>query len=224
MSAAAREAFINQFLADTESILPGSQNTKISKDYLESLNDEQFESLVAAIESGTTIIPLYTPVLSNPKLTVERNLAVAEQWGVEFFQQVRLTDPTVPNVTLLTPKRYPILFLPIRRQAQTIAKKMSVPLDNNSIDDMTGQVTGDSKGSALTFPELQALNAQGLTECITEFMAVRGGNTEAYTRMDQAIVDLGSTTLTDSLADGTRPRATETLSTLLRSAHIQNNL
>lgn len=224
MSAAAREAFIKQFLDDTEAILPGSQNTKLSADYLRGLNDEQFEQLVVSIEKGDTIIPLYTPVLSNPKLTVERNLNVAKQWGVEFFQQCRLTDPTVPGVTLVTPLRYPILELPIRRQAQTIAEKMSVPLSNDSVDDLTGQVTGDSKGSALTFPELQALNAQGLTNSITEFMAIRGGNTEAYTRMDQAIINSGSATINDSLADGTRPRSTETLRTLLRSAHIENNL
>ncbi len=224
MSAKRREAFIKQFISDTEAILPGSQNSELVDKYLRGLNDEQFEALVVAIENDETVIPLYNPVLKNPKLTVSRNLEVAKAWGVELFQQCYLTDPTVPGVTLLTPKRYPILYLPIRRQAQTIAKKMSVPMSNQSVDDLTGQVTGDSKGSALTFPELQALNAQGLTNSITEFMAVRGGNTEAYTRMEQAIIGMGSTTLTDSLQDGTRPRATETLRTLLRSAHIENNL
>lgn len=224
MTAKRREAFIAQFISDTEAILPGSKNSEISEAYLRGLNDEQFEALVVNIEKDETVIPLYNPVLKNPKLTVSRNLEVAKAWGVEFFQQCYLTDPTVPSLTMLTPKRYPILYLPIRRQAQTIATKMSVPLSNQSVDDLTGQVTGDSKGSALTFPELQALNAQGLTNSITEFMAIRGGNIEAYTRMEQAIINMGSTSIDDSLQDGTRPRATETLRTLLRSAHIENNL
>lgn len=219
-----REAFINSLLKDLDSILPGHGNDKFYRNYLEGLSAAQFGQLVDSIEKDEFILPLFSPNLNKAKLSLERNLDLGKKWGHEFFQQLWLTDPLDPTTTYLTPKKYLILDLPMRRQAQTLAKKMSVPLDDTHIDDITGQASGASKGSSVSFPELQMLYAHGLDAAIVELIKVRGGDNEAYRRFDKAIVDTGAGTLTEATAGNTRVKSVETLSALLKGAHLGNTL
>lgn len=219
-----RKAFIDSLLKDFDSILPGHGNDKFYRDYLEGLSNAQFEQLVSAIESDEVILPLFAPNLGKAKLNIERNLSLGKKWGHEFFQQLWLTDPQDPSTTYLTPKKYLIIDLPMRRQAQTLSKKMSVPMDDTHMDDLTGQVTGDSKGSSVSFPELQMLYAHGLESTIVELIKVRGGDNEAYRQFDKAIVDTGAATLSEVTGGNTRVKSVKTLSALLKGAHLGNNL
>lgn len=219
-----RKAFVKTFLEGLGAILPGSDNTEFYKRYLEGLSDEAFETMVTMIENDQIVLPIWVPNLKDSKLDLDRNLKVALEWGHDFFQQLWLTDPKNPELTYLTPKKYPVIQLPMRRQAQTLEKKMSVPMHNDAIDDLTGQVVGESKGSGLTYPELQVLYSEGLEKTILEFIKLRGGDTDSYHQLDRKIVETGGATIDEISVPGSRAKATDTLSTLLKAAHLGNNL
>jgi hypothetical protein len=217
-----KQAFVKQFLNDLNELLPGTPCIAVYRAYFDSLNDASFKRLIERLEAGF-VLPLIVPNLKEPAISVERNLALGERWGHEFFQQLRLTDQATGK-EFITPLKYLVIEWPMRRQAQTLDKKSSIPLDNSQVDDLTDQMTGDSKGSRISLPELQVLNSEGLNATIAEMIKIRGGDPIALSVLERTIIEQGSVTLEQLTSLGTRPTATNTASALLKAMHIGNNL
>lgn len=217
-----KQAFVKQFLSDLNELLPGTPCIAVYQAYFDSLNEASFKRLIERLEAGF-VLPLIVPNLKEPALSVERNLKLGEKWGHEFFQQLRLTDQAT-GTEFITPLKYLVIEWPMRRQAQTLDKKSSIPLDNTQVDDLTDQMTGDSKGSRISLPELQVLNSEGLNATISEMIKIRGGDPVALSVLERTIIEQGSVTLDQLTALGTRPTATTTASALLKAMHIGNNL
>lgn len=217
-----RQKAMAEIIKYVEKIYPGGGNKEIYEETLGKLTDKEFDDYMSKLESGEETLFIVAPNLSKVRLSVERNLEVAKELGHNFFQKLWLTDPHSGTV-YLTPIPYLVVDLPLRRQAQTLSKKVSIPEHSNQVDDFTGQPTGDSQGSKISFPELQTLYAQGLDKTITELIKFRGGDEEAYRLMTNEAVNKGSVSM-DSIQTGTKVKSTETLSILLKSMHLDNNL
>lgn len=217
-----REAATAEIIKWVEELLPGGGNKELYEASLKKLTNAQFDEYMKKLENGEEVLSITAPNLSKHKLTVERNLKVAKKLGHNFFQRLWLTDPH-SGTAYLTPIPYLVVDLPLRRQAQTLNKKISIPKSSDTADVLTGQATGPSKGASISFPELQTLHAQGLDKSIEELIKYRGGDEEAYRAMNKELVERGSVSL-DSIQTNTRVKSTETLSTFLKAAHIQNNL
>lgn len=218
-----RQAATEELLKWIEKILPGSENTRLWKTRLEGMSNAEFEAFMTRLETGEEVVSMIVPNLDKKRLSVERNLKVAKELKHEFFERLWLTDPHTGE-TYLTPVKYLVVDLPLRRQVQSLFKKISIPEDNSHIDELTGQPTGPSKGSKLSFPEIQVLYAQGLNASITELIKYRGGDEEGFRAMNQAIVEQGGVTM-DSLKDiKSRTKSVDTTSILLKAMHLDNNL
>lgn len=226
---AAATAFILDNIAQIDS--NDKENVELIKNQLASLTDAQFESYMKRLAEVTPADPdrqqdclsYYAPNLGNTKITIENNLKLASKLGHKFFERLWLTDAQT-GVTYLTPNEYLVIDLPIRRQAQLLIKKASIPLDHKSVDELSGQVTGGSKGSKLSFPELQAQVSQGLDQTIIEEIKIRGGDEKAYQEFERQMVEKGSVSQSEILSMGTKVKTTETLATLLKGMHLDNNL
>lgn len=203
--------------------MPGSPNYDIVKQRLEAMTDAQFDAFMQRMRSGDEVLPLYQPNLSQYKLTVDGLFDVGQKLGHEFFHHVIMIDPTT-GLEFTTPEKYLVVDLMVRRQQQHLVKKISIPESNMHVDELTGQPTGPSKGSKMSAPEIQILYAQGLESTIEEFIKVRGGDNDAYRQIYRDIVSHGSARQESVRARGTRVRSTETLSVLLKSIHLQNNV
>lgn len=218
-----RKAATKELLKYIDKILPGGDNVKLYEEQLGKLTDAEFDAYMAKLESGEETLFLVAPNLAKNRLSVERNLEIAKELNHNFFERLWLTDPHT-GTTYLTPIPYLVVDLPLRRQAQLLNKKITIPDNNDHIDEMTGQPTGPSKGSKLSFPELQTLYAQGLDRTIEELIKFRGGDTEAFRQMNAEMINKGSVSLDALATNGTRVKSTETLSILLKSMHLDNNL
>jgi hypothetical protein len=117
-----------------------------------------------------------------------------------------------------------VVDLVLRRQAQLLVKKISIPEDNKSVDDFTGQPTGKSKGSKISYPETQILAALNLDNNLTELLKFRGGDVKGFDAMNNSISKTGGVSLASIEKLGTRVKSTETLHTLLTCMHIGNTL
>lgn len=212
-----------ELLKWVDMILPGSDNKKVWKDRLEAMSDKEFEAFMTRLENDEETISLIVPNLTENRLSVERNLDIAEKLGHNFFEKLWLTDPHTGE-TYLTPVKYLVVDLPLRRQVQSLFKKISIPDNNDHIDELTGQPTGPSKGSKVSFPEIQVLYAQGLNKSITELIKYRGGDEEGFRAMNRSIVDTGGVSLSTLEESPTRTKSVDTLSTLLKAMHLDNNL
>ncbi|WJJ55161.1 RNA polymerase beta subunit [Xanthomonas phage RTH11] len=219
----ARKAATAECLKWIEKMVPGGQAVKDMEAVLNALSDEQFDAYIDALDKDEEILSIAIPNLGTDKLEMERLLALGPELDHEFFEQLWLTDSKT-GVTYLTPEKYLILLLPLRRQQQMLSKKISIPDNNNHVDELTGQVTGASKGASLSGPEIQILRSQGLDRPILEAIKVRGGDEKAYRQITREIIETGGANIDSALAAGTRVKGTQTLSDLLLGMHLKNNL
>ena len=186
-----RKAAEEELLSCIEQILPGSENSRIYQDILKGMPDNEFDQWIADLESGARRLALIAPELVEPSLSVERNLDLAEKWGHKFYERVWM-DPQNGSPSYLSNEPYLVVDLPLKRQAQFLIKKISIPEDNRSIDTFTGQPTGKSKGSKISWPELQILAALGgFDETIAEFFKFRGGDLQGFNAMNNMIANNG---------------------------------
>lgn len=229
-----RQKIIDHLKDRLNDMIPNTPMIGLYEKTINAMTDEQLEAWIQALENGSQDFPdlskpsdtisLIVPNLDkNNRLNITRNLALAEKMGHEFFEQVWLTNEATGQVTL-TNRKYLCMDIPIRRQAQTLDLKISVADDDNVIDDLTGQVTGDSKGSSISYPEVQMLDAQGLSATLNELLRARGGDTEAWRLMKSNIIKYGQFSQEELDTLDSRAKVNETFSKILKAMHIRNNL
>lgn len=204
--------------------LPGSPNKELLAASFKRMDDAQFAQWIDNLESGKEYVTLYAPNLAKVTLSIERNYKVAEALGFELFQQLRLTDQSTGQV-YLTPNKHLIGMLPLRRQVQMLAKKMSIPGSNHVVDERSGQASGDSKGSRLSGPEIQVNVSKGLKTSVLELVKFRGGDAEAYNQMNRQILETGEASLDSIMAESPSiVKSNKTLSVYLSTMMLRNNL
>lgn len=206
-----------------EELFPGSGNAmQIGKD-LEALSDEEFDGIMEGIRQGKPMISATLPNLTSPIYDNAHLKAVAKRWGVEFFQYLEMEDPETKKV-FTTPVRYMVIREGVIRLQQMIEDKQSIPDDNTHVDDLTGQVTGPSKGSRISFPELNNIESLGGNTLIRELISVRGGDEGANQKLETDISLTGEGTVANAKEWGTGVTATKNFATLLRTAHLDTTL
>ena len=218
-----RKAFIDTACKWVNEIIPGSEYVKVLRAQLEGLSDKAFEAYVRHLEATGDCIPIIVPNLSKDRIDIKRNLEVGKRLGYNFFQHLILTDP-ISGLTYKTPIKYLMLQLPFRRQQQMLEEKSSIPDTNRRVDDLTGQPTGPSKGSSMTYPEVQVLRSQGALRALEEMIKYRGGDTKGFQAMNRQIMDSGGVSLDQLRKTPTMVKSTETLHTYLTAMHLDNNL
>ena len=188
---------------------------------LDHMTDKEFDQWMNYVKEGKWKIHILAPNLVV-KLTSANNLKAADKIKCKLFHKLWMKDASTGR-EYLTDNEYLILNLPIRRQQQFLDEKMSVPDNDRQIDGMTGQVTGDSKSSSVTNPEIQILAFRGLDATLEEFVNVRGGNIAAYSDFKRQAEETGEIKL-NSLDPNTRSRVAVVGQVLLRSMMIDNNI
>lgn len=213
----AAEAYILKFLKDIE---PTGYNVKIYEEMLPKMSNKDFDDWMKGMRDGTKQLVIYKPLYKAEGITLQNNLDIAPKYGVEFFEHLNISnDPDMPDHK--TPIKYLVVDLPYRRQSQTLFKKISVPPDNKSIDELTFQPTGASKGAKVSYPELQVLVGMGLDKTIEELTQYRGGDKggfQAYNAMFNKYGSANSETLKNYK---TGVESTKALKIYLMSAHIR---
>jgi len=217
---AAAQAFILKYI---NKILPGSENTSIYESLFASMDDKAFVEFMDDLETGKKTLAIIAPNFGKQSLSTERNLAIAKEIGHQFFQRIWIEgDEDTP--TYLTPIPYLVIDLPLRRQAQLLVKKISIPEDNKSVDDFTGQPTGKSKGARVSYPEVQVLAAMGLDNSLVELLKYRGGDVKGFDAMNDAISKQGGVSMKAIEKFTSGVESTRILKSYLTSMHIRSTL
>lgn len=218
-----RQAATAEIIKWIDMLLPGSPNAALYTKRLAAMSDAQFDTFMSQLEDGSQILSLIAPNLSEHKLTIERNFAVAKELGHEFFERLYLTDAKTGE-TYLTPVKYLVVDLPLRRQQQLLIKKISIPSDNQHVDELTGQPSGPSAGSRASYPEIHVLDAQGFSRSIEELIKFRGGDTKARQALDRQIIETGGASQDAIKRIPTRVKSTVTLRVFLNGMLLDTNL
>lgn len=206
------------------SMLDGyNDSVKETERMMGNLTDVEFDKYMVALRDGTDYLQYLMPTMGTVNLSSSKNIKVAKKLNIKLFHRLWLTDASTGD-TYLTPKEYLVIDIPFRRQQQHLKKKISIPNSNKRVDELTGQVTGSSKGSSLSASEMQILYSQGMNESIRELFKFRGGDETAHRNLMRNIINNNDPSMNNADDGVSRPKSTETIGILLRAAHIDNNV
>lgn len=216
----AAEDFILKYI---KKIIPNSDNVKTYQKLFSEMNDKEFHTFMNDLETEVKFLPIIMPNFANTGLTVENNLNIGKELGHEFFQKIWIEGKD-DNPTYLTPIKNLVIDLPLRRASQMLIKKISIPPDNKTVDSMTGQPTGESKGAKISYPELQICSSMGLSKSMEELMKYRGGDIKGHAALNNMINKFGSANQKTLSVFASGVESTKTLKTYLTAAHLKNTL
>lgn len=217
-----RAAAQEQCIADiTEICNDGGKNASLYQTMFSQMSDNEFDQFINSIDHEDAYLCAIEPVMSGGKIDSVRNVQIGKKWGHEFYQRINV--PAIGDTpSYLTPIKYMVLDMPIRRQAQLLVKKISVPSHNRSVDDMTGQPTGDSKGSKISFPEIQVLSARENDDSCEELLKFRGGAEKAFRMMNAQAERTGSVSMTALRPYADNVKSSHSMYVYLTGMHLQN--
>lgn len=211
------EDFILRYI---EKIVPGGQNIAIYKKLFAEMDDQQFEQYMYDLEHGKKWLVVFSPNFAGPGISVENNLNVADELGHNFYQRLWIGKKgNTPEY--LTPIPYLVVDLPLRRASQVLTKKISIPEHNRTVDKLTGQPTGDSRGSKISYPELQVAAAMNLDNCMLELMKYRGGDKKGGDALKAMIGKYGTANLKTLSNFASGVESGKTLKTFLTCMHLR---
>jgi len=219
----ARKATEELILKHIKSITRSDTNSERYANYVfKNMTDEDFDKFISDLENNRVTLSIVIPTDEEKLISVENNFKIAKELGVSFYQQLRVgaTDD-IPEY--VTPNEALVIKLPIRRAAQTVAKKASIPDDSSKIDMLTGQVTGASRSAKLTLPEIQILNGYGCKDSTIELMKTRGGDLgelNAFVNLAYRNGDVSQSILRNYQ---TGVVSTKTVKSFFLAAHIKSN-
>lgn len=217
LNKASREKAEKELYKYVTEIDPSGINTGLLKKHVPKLTDEQFLKMC---DDG---IPLYQPLEGKTKITTTNNIRVASMLGVELEDYIWLPEPKT-GLVQRTIYKHVVLTLPWRRQTQIIDKKISVAKNDKIRDKITGQVTGPSKASGISFQEGYVMYSQGETTSLREFIHARGGNDKLNRAFYQSIRNTGRGRIDIPGAELTASKTAKTWGHIWRSMHIGNNI
>lgn len=213
--------FILKFVAEVTA--NDADNIRITTDYLTKMSDKEFEEFIGRLDKGEEHITFFAPNFKPNVLNVKRNLNLAKKYGHKFFERLWI-EGRDDQPSYLTPIPYPVMFLPYRRASQTLAKKISVPDHSKVIDSFTGQVTGESKGARLSYPELQLSMAVRMEKTMEEMMKFRGGDISGLNAFNRMMSNTGRVNLSAVSNFSSGVESTKTLHSILTGMCLKNNL
>lgn len=214
------EDFILKYVNE---LAPGNENVGIYQKLFEGMDDEAFEEYMTGIERGDKFVVFISPNFSQHALSVERNLLIAEELGHSFFQKLWVGQQG-DTPAYLTPVEYLVMDEPMRRASQLLIKKIRVPEHNKQVDLLSKQPTGESRGSRVSWPELQVLSTMDLDDALIELIKFRGGDERGYRALTGSISRYGkaSIQMLNNYASGVE--STKTLKTVFTAMHLKSTL
>lgn len=213
------EAYVLEFMG---AITEGGGNKIIYQRLFAKLNDKQVEEMVVRIEQGS---PLSIWVSNwNPKeMILFSNIQkLAKKYGVQLEQRIIVRDPET-GIRTMTPHTVTCGTIAVRKQRQMQVTKFSYAMHDYDIDDLTGQVTGDSRSTGISQPEITVLRNMGLEIMANELYNVKGGDLEALKDYKNNLITTGTANVNASLRKGTIAKVLSSVHFLFRARHIDTN-
>lgn len=214
------EDFIYGVMAD---VTEGGGNKIIYERLFSKMTDDHVEEFVQKLEAGQPLSIWASNY--NPKETIryENILALSKKYGVNIEQQLIVYDEET-GIKTMTPYTAVTGVAELRKQRQMQVKKFSAAKDDYSIDDLTGQVMGDSRSTGISQPEITVLRNLGLYTMANELYNVKGGDLDALKAYKNDLLTTGKTSANASLKKGTGPKVLKYVHYLFRGRGLDTNM
>lgn len=218
-----REAATKELLGFIDAFAPTSPNRDLQEKRLKAMSDDEFDAFMRRLAEKKEKLVLYIPINAPYRLSKEVLLEISDKMGYDFEQHLILTDSDT-GVTYRTPIKHMVYELPLRLQVQLRQKKTSIPTSNNVIDERSGQVAHESKGSSISYPEVQVIVGRGLDNTATEFLKLRAGDEVASNIIEHSIATTGRASMSSLNNVNSHVKAIDTMVAYLMGMHLKSTL
>lgn len=217
-----RAGFEKIILKEVWNLTRSKENVAFYEEKFKGMNDKEFHQFALDLKAKKVRISIVTPNFSEIPST-EEIMAVAEKYGHQFEERL-VVQGMEGKPDYITPVKYLILMVPVRRASQLLTKKISVPPHTKVRDTLTGQVTGESKGTKVSGPEVQILAGMGAFDSAVEMMKFRGGDLRGEAALIAMLSRFGqaSQAVLENYSSGVQ--VTTALRTYLTAAMHRTNL
>lgn len=214
------EEFVYSFMGK---LTKGGGNRTIYERLFGGFSDKDMEAFVVKLEQGMPLCIWASSLDPKEMLDFENILKLAKEYKVELKQQLVIFDEDT-GIKSMTEYEAIIGMAEFRKQRQMLVKKFGGAKNDHQVDDLTGQVMGDSRSTGLSQPEITVLRNLGLNILANELYNVKGGDLDALKAYKNDLLTTGKTNTNSSLRKGTIAKVLETAHRLLRGRHIDGNL
>ena len=221
-----RKAAEDYILRLLNMLMPGGKSVEVYRDMFKKMSDKEFDKFMHDLKDDKITLVLIVPNFRSKGLSIARNLDIArKEFNYDFFQRLYI-GPQGNNPGYLTPIRYMVVDLPLKRQSQSLVKKISIADTNRRVDKLTGQLASghDTKSARMTYPETQLIAAWGLDASLVELLKYRGGDMRGFAAMNAMISRYGHCNMKALSQFASGVESTKTLSSYLKAMHLSNNL
>lgn len=218
-----RKAFEEFVLGFMGSLTKGGGNRTIYENLFKQMSDKQMDQFVDKLEQGMPLSVWASNWDEKEKLNYEQILKICDKYGMSVEQQLVVYDPDT-GIKSVTPIKYVIGTAEIRKQRQMQVKKFGVSKDDSKVEDLTGQVMGESRAAGLSIPEVQVLDNLGLPTLANELYNVKGGDLDALKAFRNELITTGKASSNSALKQGTGAKVLKTANHILLGRHIVANL
>lgn len=217
-----RKKFEEYVLDVMGKLTKGGGNRTIYERLFKAMDDKQFDAFIEQLENGRCLSIWLSNYDPKEMLVFEDLLKLAKQEGFEIEQQLIIYDDET-GIKTMTAHKAIVGIAEVRKQRQMLIKKFSAATNDNTIDDLTGQVTGDSRSTGISQPEITVLRNLGLNIMANELYNVKGGDQAALKAYKNDLLTTGRTTTNGSLRKGDIPKVLKTAHYLMRGRLLDNN-
>lgn len=200
----------------------GGYNQRIYEGLFKKFNDSQFDAFVQKVEEGRPLSIWFSNFDREEMLDWDNLLQMCEDYGYNPEQHLIVYD-TDTGARTVTPVKYIVGNVEVRKQRQHFFKKFGASKDDSQVDDLTGQVISQSQAASLSAPEVGVLMELGLNTTAHELYNVKGGDVGALKAYKNDLISTGKTTAIGSMRQGTGVKSLRTAQSFLRGRMLDNN-
>lgn len=213
------EEFILGFM---QKLTKGGYNKTIYEGLFKRMNNEQFKEFIDTLDNGGSLCVWIDNFDVKESLNWDNLLKVCSEYGFDPETRLVFRDKDT-GIKTISPVKYVVGIAEVRKQRQLLMKKLGYSKDDSKIDDLTGQVIGDSRGGGLSNPEVGVLAELGLTKTVQELYNVKGGDLAALKAYKNELITTGTTTMEGSLRQGDGVKSLKTVQSIFRGRMLDNN-
>lgn len=183
------------------------------------MSDSEFILFMEKIKNGEAHLS-YELGDRKDRPEIERIEQISKKYNIPLTEYVIMPFRGTKENPMVTHTKCPILYLTIRRQQQLVEKKNSISGDNNSVNPLTGQVTGNSKAAKWSNTQTYAAATTNQVNVNREFLGPRADDEVSKRQMIDQIEKYGSVSLEQLDIMAHNKQSLNTVEVFMRGAGI----
>lgn len=204
---------------------PSGYNAASYDKYFATMNDNQFVDFMKKMRDDEHFNLFFEMGLLDKKNSpsLAKIKKVAEKYNIPLREYVAFPykNPEDPENTPISATPIPVIMVLVRPLQQMLDKKNSMVSNTDSVNILTGQVTGKSKAASLSNMQTISLTTSGQLKAVKELLGPRSDDQVSKMKMLETIEAQGDYDIDDIQLRSKDKQSLETMRVMLIGAGLR---